>query len=94
MPPLDYPLVYALKRARPDLTIIVNGGIASLDEAEAHLQHVDGVMMGRAAYQNPALLADVDARFFGEPAGDVTKRWMPISTMLGAAWRKACRSTP
>ena len=73
VPPLDYPLVYALKRAHPELTILVNGGIASLDEAEAHLKHVDGVMMGRAAYQNPQLLADVDARFFGERAGDVAQ---------------------
>lgn len=66
VPPLDYELVYALKRERPELTIIVNGGIASLDDTEKHLAHVDGVMMGRAAYQTPALLADVDARFFGE----------------------------
>src|SRR5258707_13590611 len=73
VPPLDYPLIYALKRARPGLTILVNGGIASLDEAEAHLHHVDGVMIGRAAYQNPALLAEVDARFFDEPAGDVAR---------------------
>src|ERR1700704_5059643 len=73
VPPLDYPLVYALKRTRPDLTIIVNGGIASLDEAETHLQHVDGVMIGRAAYQSPALLAAVDARFFGRPATDVAQ---------------------
>ena len=71
IPPLDYGLVYALKRARPDLTIIVNGGIASLDEAEEHLRHVDGVMLGRAAYQSPALLADVDRRFFAEQARDV-----------------------
>jgi tRNA-dihydrouridine synthase A len=67
VPPLDYELVYALKRERPDLTIIVNGGIGSLDDAETHLAYVDGVMMGRAAYQTPALLADVDARFFGTP---------------------------
>src|ERR1700704_1026437 len=73
VPPLDYPLIYGLKLARPELTVLVNGGIASLDEAEAHLQHVDGVMMGRAAYQNPALLAEVDARFFDEPAGDVAR---------------------
>lgn len=71
VPPLDYELVYALKRERPELTIIVNGGIASLDEAEAHLKHVDGVMMGRAAYQTPALLAEVDARFFGEETRDI-----------------------
>jgi tRNA-dihydrouridine synthase A len=68
VPPLDYAIVYALKAARPDLTIILNGGIASLDEAQAHLQHVDGVMLGRAAYQNPAILAEVDSRFFGAPA--------------------------
>ncbi len=73
VPPLDYPLIYALKQARPELTIMINGGIASLDEAEAHLQYVDGVMMGRAAYQNPALLANVDKRLFGQPAGDVTQ---------------------
>jgi len=66
VPPLDYGLVYELKRARPDLTILINGGIASLDEAQAHLAQVDGVMLGRAAYQTPAMLLDVDARFFGE----------------------------
>ena len=65
VPPLDYPLVYRLKRERPDLTILVNGGIETLEQAEEHLRHVDGVMLGRAAYQNPALLAEVDARFFG-----------------------------
>jgi tRNA-dihydrouridine synthase A len=66
VPPLDYGLVYELKRAKPELTILINGGIASLDEAQAHLAHVDGVMLGRAAYQTPAMLLDVDARFFGE----------------------------
>ncbi len=64
-PPLDYDLVYRVKRERPELTILVNGGIATLDEAEAHLEHADGVMLGRAAYQSPAILAQVDARFFG-----------------------------
>jgi tRNA-dihydrouridine synthase A len=71
VPPLNYSLVYALKKANPDLTIVLNGGIASLDEAEDHLQHVDGVMLGRAAYQSPAILADVDARFFGGERRDV-----------------------
>jgi tRNA-dihydrouridine synthase A len=71
VPPLDYCLVYALKRSRPDLTILVNGGIASLGEARAHLQHVDGVMLGRAAYQNPGMLAAVDRDFLGEPLRDV-----------------------
>jgi tRNA-dihydrouridine synthase A len=65
VPPLDYPLVYKVKQERPNLTILVNGGIENLEQAEAHLAHVDGVMLGRAAYHNPALLAQVDARFFG-----------------------------
>jgi tRNA-dihydrouridine synthase A len=71
VPPLDYPLVYRVKRERPGLTILVNGGIETLEQAEEHLRHVDGVMLGRAAYQNPALLADVDARFFGAAATDL-----------------------
>ena len=66
VPPLDYDLVYRLKRERPELTIVINGGIATLDQAEEHLRHVDGVMLGRAAYQTPAILAEVDARFFGD----------------------------
>ena len=65
VPPLDYELVYRVKRERPSLTILVNGGIENLEQAETHLRHVDGVMLGRAAYQNPILLTEVDARFFG-----------------------------
>jgi len=65
IPPLDYPLVWRLKRERPDLTIAINGGIGSLDEAVEHLGHVDGVMLGRAAYHTPAILAEADARIFG-----------------------------
>jgi tRNA-dihydrouridine synthase A len=72
VPPLDYPLVWRLKRERPHLTIAINGGIGSLDEAEAHLAHVDGVMLGRAAYHTPAILAEADARIFGDgEAADV-----------------------
>jgi len=66
VPPLDYDLVYRVKRENPNLTIILNGGINTLEEVEAHLAHVDGVMLGRAAYQNPAMLAEVDACFFGD----------------------------
>ena len=65
VPPLDYELVYAVKRENPELVIILNGGIGTLDQAEAHLKQVDGVMLGRAAYQSPAMLTEVDARFFG-----------------------------
>ncbi|MBC6980325.1 tRNA dihydrouridine(20/20a) synthase DusA [Caulobacter sp. 17J80-11] len=68
VPPLDYPLVYRLKRERPDLTVVINGGVANLDEAEAHLAHVDGVMLGRAAYHEPALLGEADRRMFGAGA--------------------------
>ena len=72
VPPLDYPLVWRLKRERPQLTVVINGGIASLDEAESHLAHVDGVMLGRAAYHTPGLLGEADRRLFGEPGPDVT----------------------
>ena len=65
VPPLNYPLVYRLKRERPDLTICINGGIATLDEAQAHLEQVDGVMLGRAAYHTPEVLGQVDRRLFG-----------------------------
>jgi tRNA-dihydrouridine synthase A len=68
IPPLDYPLVYRLKQSMPDMEIIINGGIATLDEAAAHMAYVDGAMLGRAAYQNPWLLAEVDSRFHGESA--------------------------
>jgi tRNA-dihydrouridine synthase A len=66
IPPLDYDLVYRVKQENPQLTVIVNGGIANLDEAEGHLAQVDGVMLGRAAYHDPAILLDVDERFFGD----------------------------
>src|ERR1700758_3266327 len=65
IPPLDYERVYRLKAAMPDVPIIINGGIASLTEARAHLAHVDGVMLGRAAYQEPWRLLSVDTEMFG-----------------------------
>lgn len=68
VPPLDYARVYRLKRRLGDFPVIINGGIRSLDAARQHLAHVDGVMLGRAAYETPALLLEVDPRFFGEPA--------------------------
>jgi tRNA-dihydrouridine synthase A len=74
VPPLDYARVYRLKAAHPELEIVVNGGIASLEEAEAHLDRVDGVALGRAAYQNPYLLADVDRRMFGTPTEAPSRR--------------------
>ena len=76
VPPLDYALVRRLKRERPHLTICINGGIASLEAAEAHLDaadgvQLDGVMLGRVAYHEPALLGQVDRRIFGETTPDI-----------------------
>lgn len=68
VPPLRYDVVYRIKQDFPQLAIILNGGITTLDQAEAILQYVDGVMVGREAYHNPYLLADVDRRFFGASA--------------------------
>jgi tRNA-dihydrouridine synthase A len=68
IPPLDHERVYRLKKRLGNFPVVINGGIRSLDEAERHLQHVDGVMLGRAAYETPSLLLDVDPRFFGAPA--------------------------
>ena len=68
VPPLDYGRVHRLKAAHPAVPVAINGGISSLAEAEGHLHHVDGVMIGRAAYQNPEILLEVDRRLFGEKA--------------------------
>jgi tRNA-dihydrouridine synthase A len=66
VPPLDYGRVARLKARRPDLTIVLNGGIQSIDEAAQHLETFDGVMLGRAAYHTPYILAEVDRRLFGD----------------------------
>ena len=71
VPPLDYDLVYRVKQENPGLEILLNGGIQTLDEAERHLAHVDGVMLGRAAYQNPAMLLQIDTRFYGDAPRDL-----------------------
>ena len=68
VPPLDYEIVHRLKAAHPDLEIVINGGIATLEQAQAQLAHVDGVMIGRAAYQEPWRLLAVDPLLFGEAA--------------------------
>jgi tRNA-dihydrouridine synthase A len=68
IPPLDYDRVYRLKRANRRLTIAINGGIASVEQAAAHLAYVDGVMMGRAAYQESWRLLGVDPLIFDQPA--------------------------
>jgi len=82
IPPLDYGRVYRLKAALPDVPVIINGGIGSIEEAREHLAHVDGVMLGRAAYQEPWRLLAVDSELFGETAPyaamkDVFEAMMP-----------------
>jgi len=74
IPPLDYDRVYRLKAAMPDVPVIINGGICSIAEAKRHLDHVDGVMLGRAAYQEPWRLLDVDPELFGEAASYATMK--------------------
>lgn len=82
VPPLEYARAYALKAAMPDMEILINGGILTLDEAAAHMNHVDGAMLGRAAYQTPYILAEVDRRFYGASTPVLTRheileRFMP-----------------
>jgi tRNA-dihydrouridine synthase A len=68
IPPLDYPRVYRLAQRLAPLPVMINGGLKTLDDAEAQLPHVSGVMLGRAAYHEPMLLAEVDRRIFGDTA--------------------------
>jgi tRNA-dihydrouridine synthase A len=91
VPPLDYPLVWRLKRERPALTIVINGGVASLEEAQAHLAHVDGVMLGRAAYHTPAMLGAADARLFG--AGEVVGPFEAVARYRPYVARELARGT-
>ena len=74
IPPLDYERVYRLKRAHPRLPVILNGGVRSIDEAKMHLAQVDGVMIGRAAYQEPWRLLAVDPALFNAPAPFATAK--------------------
>jgi tRNA-dihydrouridine synthase A len=77
LPPLDYGIVRALKQRFPDVPVVLNGGLAALAEMRAELDHVDGVMVGRAAYQNPALLLDADAFFLTSRLRSLAARRRP-----------------
>jgi len=80
IPPLDYPRVYRLKREFPQLAIVINGGIVAVEATLEHLQHVDGVMLGRAAYHDPYVLARVEHALYGMPLAqraDVLERLAP-----------------
>ena len=82
IPPLDYPRAYQIKQDFPQLTIAINGGVKTLEEAKEHLTHLDGVMIGREAYQNPYILALVDQEIFGlntpvKKRSDIVKEMYP-----------------
>ena len=70
IPPLNYERVYRLKREFPDLAIVVNGGVATVDDVQEHLRHVDGVMLGRIAYHDPYRIAEVERALFSAPLPD------------------------
>jgi len=82
IPPLRYHVAYELKREFPDLEIIINGGIKTNDEIASHLEHVDGVMIGREAYHNPWLMADWDARFYGDENSGPASREQVLEAMI------------
>jgi tRNA-dihydrouridine synthase A len=87
VPPLDYAIVRRLKQAHPAFTILLNGGLSDLDQAQAEMAGLDGVMLGRAAYQTPAILADVDRRFYGldNPCSDMVSALEDFKPYIAAA---------
>jgi tRNA-dihydrouridine synthase A len=90
VPPLRYEIVHRLKLDFPGLEIIINGGIKSLDAAEEQLQHLDGVMIGREAYQNPWILAEADRRLFGDDH-PIPSRHQIIEQLIPYAWQESSR---
>ena len=93
IPPLRYDVAHQLKRDFPDLTIVLNGGLTGLDQVVEQLAWFDGVMIGRAAYENPYLLAEVDARLFGDATPLLSRRQV-IEAFLPYVERQLCRGTP
>jgi tRNA-dihydrouridine synthase A len=92
IPPLRYEWVYRLKQDFPHLRFVLNGGVQTLDQAEQHLKHVDGVMLGRAVYDDPFVLAQADARFFGLQGQ--ASRPQVAQTMIAYAQAQMERGTP
>ncbi len=92
VPPLRYGEVYRLKRERPHLVVELNGGVADVSEAQEHLEHVDGVMIGRSFYEDPTLLADVDAAVSGNRRS-VTRRAV-VEAMIDYVVEETGRGTP
>lgn len=93
IPPLRYEIVHRLKSDFPEREIIINGGVKSLDAAEQQLQHLDGVMIGREAYQNPWILAAVDSRLFGDDH-PIPSRHQIIEQLMPFVHQEFARGTP
>ena len=93
IPPLRYEVVHELKRLYPDLGVVLNGGLRSLDECDAHLGALDGVMLGREAYYNCWMLAGVDARLFGDTEKTVDRPEV-VRSMIAYAERMCATGTP
>lgn len=94
IPPLKYDWVYRIKEQFPELEIIINGGIKTLDESEQHLQKVDGVMLGREAYHNPYLMAEVDQRIYGDENAQLISRKGAALAMQGYIEQQLIKGTP
>ena len=94
VPPLRYELVHRLKRERPELTVVINGGIGSLAEARAQLAHVDGAMIGRAAYHEPWLLARADSAVFGAASDPCANRQDAIAAFVPYVERQLAAGEP
>jgi tRNA-dihydrouridine synthase A len=93
VPPLRYEVVYRLKQDFPELRIVINGGIHTLDECREHLRHVDGVMLGRETYENPWMLSEVDAGLFGASARTLTRAEL-LRSYLPYVERELANGTP
>jgi tRNA-dihydrouridine synthase A len=99
VPPLRYDMVYRLKHDFPELTIVLNGGVTTSAQIDTHLQHVDGVMVGRQAYHDPWWLVQWDARYFGLPVSQATHASIEVSMVNymqqlmqdGQPWQRASR---
>lgn len=94
IPPLKYDFAYRLKQERPDLHISINGGIKTLDETEGHLDKLDGVMIGRAAYQTPYILAEADRRIYGDTTGTSKSRHDILRAFLPYVRKELAAGTP
>lgn len=94
IPPLDYPLVYRLKERFPELTIVINGGIQDIESCQRHLARVDGVMLGREAYENPYVLSEIDAALICQAPEDMPSRAQVLEAYCAFVAEELSNGTP